>query len=178
MKSLFCAGWIFLFSFTISWAITAQEENMLVKQTLSMFGQSSADLVEPSTPHIRTCGTATLMEAKRRFNELSPTSQALLRPVLQSRPSLPNFFDVPLLSGQTGPGFRVHYTTTGSDSVRNASIDLRGFGSPTPNGSTAGINSTNGIRIFHGNVRNRCCNVELSFYLGWRTHFLSSRKEK
>ncbi len=134
MKSIFLTGWIFLLSFALSWAITAQEEGLLVRQTLSMFGGSSADLVEPSAPPIRTCGTATLMEAKRRFSELSPASQALLRPVLQSRPSLPFFFDVPLLTGQSGPGFRVHYTKTGSDSVRNASTDLRGFGSAAPNG--------------------------------------------
>jgi len=134
MKSIFLASWILLLSFSVSWAITVQEEDLLVRQTLSMFGGSSADLAEPSAPPIRACGTATLMEAKRRFNELSPASQALLRPVLQSRPSLPFFFDVPLLSGQSGPGFRIHYTKTGSDSVRNASIDLRGFGSAVPNG--------------------------------------------
>lgn len=134
MKRLLLTAGALFSLFSSSWGMTAQEENLLVRQTLSMFGGSSEGLIDTTHPPARACGTPNIMQAKHRFNELSSASQALLRPVLASRPSLPSFFDVPLLTGQTGPGFRIHYATSGTDSVRNASVDLRGFGSGLPNG--------------------------------------------
>jgi hypothetical protein len=76
------------------------------------------------------------MDVKNRWEEFSPGVRARLQTILGVRPTLPDFFDIPLLSGQSGPGFRVHYARTGADSVRNASTDLSGFpGQPAgPNG--------------------------------------------
>lgn len=118
------------------WGMTEKEEQQLVGQTLAVFGKAPFALPESANVH-RLCGTALVMNVKQRINEFSPAAQALLRPLLWTRPNLPDSFDVPLFPEQVSvsfPGFRIHYAVTGTDSVRNASVDLHGFGSPAPNG--------------------------------------------
>lgn len=133
MKRLLSTTVLFFLLAASAFAITAQEEQQIVDQTLAAFGKAPFELPDTISVH-RLCGTSIIMDARERFNELSPASQTRLQGILATRPSLPQFFDVPLLGGQSGPGFKVHYAVTGPDSVRNASIDLRGFGSPSPNG--------------------------------------------
>jgi len=128
MKRLFLTTALFFLLVSSAFAITTQKEQLLVNNTLAILGQTALELPD-SIPAHRICGTATLMEAKQRFNELSHQAQAELRPFLFTRPALQKSYDPP--SGR----FRIHYDTTGSGAVRNAGIDLRGgIGSFVPNG--------------------------------------------
>jgi|GEM_PF-2808221 len=115
MKRLFSTAALF-FLFTASvFAITAQQEQLIVNNVQAIFSQ--AELVLPDTSRVpRLCGMSTILEAKLHFDELSPSAQAALQPLLSARPVRQKIYDTP--SGH----FRIHYDTTGSDSVRNATI--------------------------------------------------------
>ncbi len=115
MKRLFSTAALFFLLVSSAFAITAQQEQQIVDNALAVLGQTT--LVLPDTvPVHRICGTATLMEAKQRFNEFSLQAQAALRPYLFTRPALQKSYDPP--SGR----FRIHFDTTGPGAVRYASI--------------------------------------------------------
>ena len=115
MKRLLLTVPLFFLLASSAFAITAQEEQLIVRNALAVLGQTSLELPD-TIPVKRICGTAAIMEAKLRFNELSLSAQAALRPLLSARPLLQKIYDTP--SGH----FRIHYDTTGSDAVRNAAI--------------------------------------------------------
>ncbi len=77
-------------------------------------------------PAGRFCGTGLAQRLFEQRDDLSPSARQVLRevmPALLQRPSLPAFLD--------SPPFRIHYSTTGPDSVRNASTDTASDGVPT-----------------------------------------------
>lgn len=123
MKRLFYAAALFFWLTASVFAITAQEEQLIVENVRAVLGQTALELPD-TIPVKRICGTPTLMEAKQRFSELSPQAQRALSPALFARPVLQKSYDHP--SGR----FRIHYDTTGSGAVRNALIDANLNGVP------------------------------------------------
>lgn len=133
MKRLFSTAASFFLLTASVFAITTQEEQLIVENVRAVLGQTVLELPD-TIPVKRICGTATLMEAKQRFNELSPSAQRALSPALFARPVLQKSYDPPSIFLPSGR-FRIHFDTTGSGAVRNAGIDLRGgIGSFVPNG--------------------------------------------
>ncbi|HLG94353.1 MAG TPA: MXAN_6640 family putative metalloprotease, partial [candidate division Zixibacteria bacterium] len=112
-RVILTAALLFLFTASV-FAITTQQEQLIVDNALAVLGQTKLELPD-TLPVKRICGTATLMEAKQRFNELSPQAQAALSPVLFPRPVLQKSYDP--ASGR----FRIHYDTAGAGAVRYAS---------------------------------------------------------
>ncbi len=106
---------LFFLSISSAFAITTQEEQLIVDNALAVFGQNELNLPDTIQVH-RICGTATIMEAKRRFGELSPKAQAALAPLLYPRPALQKSYAPP--SGR----FRIHYDTSGTGAVRDVAI--------------------------------------------------------
>ena len=123
MKRLFSTAALFFLFTASAFAITAQEEQLIVENVRAILGQTVLELPD-TIPVKRICGTATLMEAKQRFGELSPQTQRALSPALFARPVLQKSYAPP--SGR----FRIHYDTTGSGAVRNAAIDVNLNGVP------------------------------------------------
>ncbi len=115
MKRLLSTVPLFFLLTSFAFAATAQQEQRIVNNVRAIFGQ--AEWAWPDTGRVpRICGTSTILEAKLRFNELSPSAQAALRPLLAARPVQQKTYDTP--SGH----FRIHYDTTGSDAVRDAAL--------------------------------------------------------
>ncbi|KPK99585.1 MAG: hypothetical protein AMJ90_09295 [candidate division Zixibacteria bacterium SM23_73_2] len=69
------------------------------------------------------CATPLMGELKFRYESLSPEAKGILKPYLQ-RPSLSTSYDSP------GGYFKIHYDTTGSDSVYQAHADTNSNGVP------------------------------------------------
>jgi len=87
----------------------------------------AADLDDiAAAPGGRYCGTPLVQQVLDPRNDLTPAARQVLQaalPALLARPVLPAFYDA--------PPFRIHYSTSGPDSVRNASTDTAADGVPT-----------------------------------------------
>jgi len=95
-------------------------EKNLIHRVKSLFGEEEVKLQRKADIVVLpVCGTPLMIELKSKFESLSPEVQGLLSTYL-SRPTFedPFTFDTP--SGF----FRIHYTTSGQDSVFESHVDV------------------------------------------------------
>jgi len=121
MRRIFILALILtLFSLAYGDDLTEYERG-LIQRVKNLFGEEIT--VEPLP--LPVCATPLMNELKFKFKNLSPETQNILKTYL-SRPIItnPDTFDTP--SGY----FRIHYTTTGDDSVYQAQADTNGNGVP------------------------------------------------
>ena len=120
MKRFFTLFFVFLLSIpTYTKAFDQAYEQQLIARVKSVFGeaQRALEASEDTLPPLK-CAMSILMEAKMKFDSLSPQTQSLLKEYL-SRPSLNGEKTHNSPSGY----FKIHYATIGSDTVYKASVD-------------------------------------------------------
>jgi len=127
MKRFFILIFVFLFSIpTNTFAFDQAYEQQLIQRVKSVFAEEQKTL-KPSVdtlPPLK-CAMSIIMEAKMKFDSLSPEAQSLLKEYL-SRPTLSGESTYISPSGY----FKIHYATIGADTVYQASVDINLDGVP------------------------------------------------
>lgn len=92
-------------------ALSAAKEQELIESVLSIYEPHGTLVQAGQTPDLHKCGFGIMAEVRHLWPQLSAETQELLKQYVEARPDRQKFYDVP------GISLRIHYDTTGTDSV-------------------------------------------------------------